>query len=165
MGEDCSYPYCHGKLKEVASYVQLQELVFISAQLKWLDYIQHACKRLSCSQKNDSDNMIKAPVPKTPLAYSVDSASIIAHTIYQKFKLQVANYRQEEDWAKINFPMRKAYKIGRSYRVICRGIRLWNKNVNKKNFPMKNKMGRLRIIYTFAPVLVFLERLITCHFP
>lgn len=109
--------------------MQLQERVFISTQLKWLDYIQHAYKRLSCSQKNDSDNIIKAPIPKTPLAYSLDSASIIAHTIYQKFNLQVPNYRQEEDWAKINFPM-------------------------------KNAMGRLHIIYTFAPVLAFWERLI-----
>ena len=35
---------------------------------------------------------------KAPLAHSLGSASIIAHTIHQKFNLKVPNYRQEEDW-------------------------------------------------------------------
>ena len=62
-----------------------------------------------CSQANDGDKIIKAPVPKAPLAHSLGSASIIAHTIHQKFNLKVPNYRQEEDWAKMGLSIsRKA---------------------------------------------------------
>lgn len=99
--EDCICPDCHGQLKEIGSTVQRQELVFIPAQLKRVDHIQHAYKCQACSQKNLRDKIIKAPVPKAPLAHSLGSASIIAHTIHQKFNLKVPNYRQEEDWNKL----------------------------------------------------------------
>ncbi|HEX0484220.1 TPA: transposase [Streptococcus pneumoniae] len=39
------------------------------------------------------------------MAHSFDSASIIAHTIHQKFNLKVPNYRQEEDWARMGLPI------------------------------------------------------------
>ena len=78
QGEDCSCPDCHGQLKEIGSTVQLQELIFIPAQLKRIDHVQHAYKCQACSQKNLSDKIIKAPVPKAPLAHSLGSASIIA---------------------------------------------------------------------------------------
>ena len=107
--EDCTCPDCHGELKEIGASLQRQELVFIPAQLKRLDHVQHAYKCLKCSQENDRDKIIKAPVPKAPLAHSLGSASIIAHTIHQKFNLKVPNYRQEEDWAKMGLPIsRKA---------------------------------------------------------
>ncbi|COC82652.1 transposase [Streptococcus pseudopneumoniae] len=48
---------------------------------------------------------MKAPIPKAPLAHSLGSASIIAHTIHQKFNLKVPNYRQEEDWARMGLPI------------------------------------------------------------
>ncbi|HEV5497881.1 TPA: transposase [Streptococcus pneumoniae] len=48
---------------------------------------------------------MKAPIPKAPLAHSFGSASIIAHTIHQKFNLKVPNYRQEEDWTKMGLPI------------------------------------------------------------
>lgn len=76
QGEDCICPDCHGQLKEIGSTVQRQELVFIPAQLKRVDHIQHAYKCQACSQKNPSDKIIKAPVPKAPLAHSLGSASI-----------------------------------------------------------------------------------------
>ncbi|HFI0508270.1 TPA: IS66-like element short variant transposase, partial [Streptococcus suis] len=73
--------------------------------LKRIDHVQHAYKCQACSQKNLSDKIIKAPVPKAPLAHSLGSASIIAHTIHQKFNLKVPNYRQEEDWHKLGLPI------------------------------------------------------------
>ncbi len=103
--EDVSCPDCHDALKEIGQMVQRQELVFIPAQLKRVDHIQHAYKCLSCSQKNENDKIIKAPVPKGPLAHSFGSASIISHTIHEKFNLKVPNYRQEEDWHKLGLPI------------------------------------------------------------
>ncbi len=63
--------------------------------------MQPAYKCQTCSDNSLSDKIIKAPVPKAPLAHSLGSASIIAHTIHQKFTLKVPNYRQEEDWNKL----------------------------------------------------------------
>ncbi|HEU7981007.1 TPA: IS66 family transposase, partial [Streptococcus pneumoniae] len=98
-------PDCQGDLKEIGASLQRQELVFIPAQLKRVDHIQHAYKCQTCSKNNPSDKIVKAPIPKAPLAHSLGSASIIAHTIHQKFNLKVPNYRQEEDWARMGLPI------------------------------------------------------------
>ena len=87
--EDCICPDCQGELKEIGATLQRQELVFIPAQLKRVDHIQHAYKCQACSENSPSDKIVKAPVPKAPLAHSLGSASIIAHTIHQKFNLKV----------------------------------------------------------------------------
>ena len=67
--------------------------------------MQHAYKYQTCSETSFSDKIIKAPLPKAPLAHSLGSASIIAHTIHQKFTLKVPNYRQEKDWNKLGLPI------------------------------------------------------------
>ena len=104
-GKDCMCPDCHSELKDIGACVQRQELVYIPAQLKRLDHMQHTYKCQKCSQINATDKLIKAPVPKGPLVHSFGSASIIAHTIHQKFNLKVPNYRQEEDWNKLGLPL------------------------------------------------------------
>ena len=103
--EECVCPDCDGDLKEIGTELKRQELVFIPVQLKRLDHIQHAYKCQTCSEKSDKDKILKAPVPKAPLAHSLGSASIIAHTIHQKFNLKVPNYRQESDWEKLGLPI------------------------------------------------------------
>ncbi len=103
--ENCICPDCQGELKEIGASLQRQELVFILAQLKRVNHIQHAYKCQTCSKNNPSDKIVKAPIPKAPLAHSLGSASIIAHTIHQKFNLKVPNYRQEEDWARMGLPI------------------------------------------------------------
>ncbi|KXT87817.1 transposase [Streptococcus oralis] len=92
-------------MKEIGSTVQGQELVFIPEQLKRITHVQHVYKCQACSQKSLSDKVIKAPIPKVPLAHSLGSGSIIAHTIHHKFNLKVPNYRQEEDWHKLGLPI------------------------------------------------------------
>ncbi|VTS21676.1 transposase [Streptococcus dysgalactiae subsp. equisimilis] len=101
IGDSCTCPDCHGTLTEIGSVVQRQELVFIPAQLKRINHVQHAYKCQACSDNHLNDKIIKAPAPKAPLAHSLSSASIIAHTIHQKFTLKVPNYRQEEHWNKL----------------------------------------------------------------
>ncbi|MCQ2810285.1 IS66 family transposase zinc-finger binding domain-containing protein, partial [Streptococcus pseudopneumoniae] len=53
--EDCICPDCQGELKEIGASLQGQELVFIPAQLKRIDHIQHSYKCQACSEKNPSD--------------------------------------------------------------------------------------------------------------
>ena len=67
------WPGCQKEMKEIGSWSVRQELLKI----------------------------VKAPVPKAPLAHSYGSASIIAHTFYQKYELKVPAYRQENDWEKL----------------------------------------------------------------
>ena len=98
---------CHEKLKEIGSWPARKELVFIPAQLKRLDHIQHAYKCEHCSLNNETDKIIKAPVPKAPLAHSYGSSLIIARTIYQKYELKVPAYRQENDWQKMGLPVQR----------------------------------------------------------
>ncbi len=98
QGEDCTCPDCHGQLKEIGSTVQRQELVFIPAQLKRIDHVQHAYKCQACSQKNLSDKIIKAPVPKAPLVHSWGSASIIAHIYRYQDSQDIAFDDESNPW-------------------------------------------------------------------
>ena len=105
LGEACVCPECQHALKEIGSCIQRKELVFIPAQLKRVDHIQHSYKCPHCSENGTNDKIIKAPVPKAPLNHSLGSSTIIAHTIYQKYQLKVPNYRQEADWNKMGLPI------------------------------------------------------------
>lgn len=105
LGDDIVCPDCHKELKEIGSCLARQEVVFIPAQLKRLDHIQHSYKCEHCSKNDDTDKIIKALIPKAPLAHSYGSPSIIAHTIYQKYVLKVPAYRQENDWQKLGLPV------------------------------------------------------------
>ena len=59
--EDCFCPDCQGELKEIGASFQRQELVFIPAQLKRVDHIQHSYKCQACSKNNPSDKIVKTP--------------------------------------------------------------------------------------------------------
>lgn len=94
----CVCPDCLSQLKEIGSQVYRQEIVFIPAQLKRIDHIQHAYKCMACSAVEEQDKIIKAPVPKAPFKHSLGSASIISNSIEQKYNQKVPNYRQERYW-------------------------------------------------------------------
>lgn len=102
-------PDCHHKLTEIGAYPIRQELLFIPAQIKRLDHIQHAYKCQYCSQTNLSDKIIKAAVPKAPLNHSLGSASLIAHTLYQKYEMKVPDYRQESYWHKLGLAVSRQH--------------------------------------------------------
>ena len=64
-------PDCQHELTEIGKQAVRQELLFIPAQLKRLDHIQHAYKCKYCSRRNLSDKIIKAAVPKAPLNHGL----------------------------------------------------------------------------------------------
>ncbi|WP_332872026.1 IS66 family transposase [Lactobacillus crispatus] len=41
------------------------------------------------------------------MEHGYGSASIIAHTIYQKYELKVPAYRRENDWQKMGLPFKR----------------------------------------------------------
>lgn len=107
--DDKHCPDCHHELTEIGAYPIRQELLFIPAQLKRLDHIQHAYKCLYCSQRSLSDKIIKADVPKIPLNHSLGSASLIAHALYQKYEMKVPDYRQESYWRKMGLDISRQH--------------------------------------------------------
>ena len=58
MGKACTCPDCHGRLKEIGSCVQRQELVYVPAQLKRVDHIQHAYKWGVFGKKSSSRSLL-----------------------------------------------------------------------------------------------------------
>ena len=103
--DDLTCPDCQHELKEIGSFCARQELLYIPAQVKRIDHIQHSYKCQHCSDKAPADKIIKAPVPKAPLTNSPGSASLIADTIYQKYVLKVPAYRQEKDLRRMGLPL------------------------------------------------------------
>nr|WP_275477054.1 hypothetical protein [Lactobacillus ultunensis] len=73
----------------MGNYSVRQELLFIPAQLKYLDHIQHAYKCQYCNQRNPSNKIIKAAVPKALFNPGLGLASLIAHTLYPKYELKI----------------------------------------------------------------------------
>ncbi len=67
----------HHELTEIGKQPVRQEVIFIPAQLKKLEHIQHAYKCEYCSQRDLTDKIIKAKLPKTPLKHGLGSASLI----------------------------------------------------------------------------------------
>ena len=103
--DDLTCPDCQHELKEIGSFCARQELLYIPAQVKRIDHIQHSYKCQHCSDKAPADKIIKAPVLKAPLTNSPGSASLIADTIYQKYVLKVPAYRQEKDLRRMGLPL------------------------------------------------------------
>ena len=103
--DDLTCPDCQHELKEIGSFCARQELLYIPAQVKRIDHIQHSYKCQHCSDEAPADKIIKAPVPKAPLTNSLGSASLISNTIYQKYVLKVPAYRQEKDLRRMGLPL------------------------------------------------------------
>ena len=100
--QDC--PNCHHKMKDIGTTVK-QEVIFKPAVLERLDHYQHAYRCDYCSEHDDCAKIVKAPLPKTPLDSAIGSASLIAQTIHDKFKLKVPAYRQENELNRLGLPL------------------------------------------------------------
>lgn len=72
--EESICPDCQDDLKEIGASLQRQELVFIPAQLKRVDHIQHAYKCQTCSKNNPSDKIVKLLFLKPLYNETIDSA-------------------------------------------------------------------------------------------
>ncbi|GHN18601.1 hypothetical protein ME796_11500 [Lactobacillus delbrueckii] len=83
--DDLACPDRQHELKEISSFCARKELLYIPAQVKRIDHIQHSYKCQNCSDKAPADKIINAPVSKAPLTNSLGSASLISNTIYANF--------------------------------------------------------------------------------
>ncbi|MBS4457068.1 IS66 family transposase zinc-finger binding domain-containing protein, partial [Aerococcaceae bacterium zg-A91] len=65
-GDACVCEACQSQLTEIGTSCYRRETVFIPAQLKCYNHIQHAYKCTHCSQQQATDVIVKALVPKAP---------------------------------------------------------------------------------------------------
>ncbi|GHN36686.1 hypothetical protein ME792_18120 [Lactobacillus delbrueckii] len=59
--DDLACPDRQHELKEISSFCARKELLYIPAQVKKIDHIQHSYKCQNCSDKAPADKIINAP--------------------------------------------------------------------------------------------------------
>ena len=96
-GEDKLCPWCKTEMVPIGKEQVRQELQFIPAQLKVINYVRYAYECPEC--KKDGESVIeKAPTPPPVLKHSLASPSSVAHVMYQKYVNALPLYRQAQDW-------------------------------------------------------------------
>lgn len=101
LDESETCPNCNGELEKVTTKVVRQEIEYIPAKLKIVNYVQEIYKCTECGTKeseNESATFVKTQLPKPLLSNSFISPSLVTEVIYKKYFMGVPLYRQEKVW-------------------------------------------------------------------
>ena len=105
--EDKLCPWCKTELKPIGKEQVRQELQFIPAQVKIINYVRYAYECPAC--KKDGTTVIeKAFVPVPLIKHSLASPSSVAYVMYQKYVNALPLYRQEKDWEQYGIKLSRA---------------------------------------------------------
>ena len=94
-------PQCNGHIKKIGKEFVRDEIVYIPAKLKKVNYVRNIYKCEECgSDKSDKETptFIKPRVPSALLPHTFVSPSLATEVIYQKYYMGVPLYRQEKVW-------------------------------------------------------------------
>lgn len=94
-------PECGSKLKKIGTEVVRQEIEYIPAKLKLVNYVRNIYKCDKCGtegSEKETPTIIKTKTPRALLSHSFASASLATEVIYQKYYMGVPLYRQEKVW-------------------------------------------------------------------
>ena len=96
--EEAICDICESEMKIIGKKKVRSEIEYIPAKLVMKDYVQYVYKCTECGTSDEypDDVICSAVVPAPVLKHSVASPSIVAWIMYQKYKLSVPLYRQEE---------------------------------------------------------------------
>ncbi len=92
---------CGAKLKPIGKEVVRQEIEYVPAKLKLINYVRNIYKCEECGSDNgekETPTIVKTKTPRALLAHSFASASLATEVIYQKYYMGVPLYRQEKVW-------------------------------------------------------------------
>ena len=92
---------CGTELKPIGKEVVRQEIEYVPAKLKLVNYVRNIYKCEKCGtegSKKETSTIIKTKTPRALLAHSFASASLATEVIYQKYYMGVPLYRQEKVW-------------------------------------------------------------------
>lgn len=101
LNEDDTCLHCAGELKVVGKKVVRQEIEYVPAKLKLINYVQYTYKCKKCGSKEsekETPSFFCQAVPKPLLTHSFASPSLATEVIYQKYYMGVPLYRQEKVW-------------------------------------------------------------------
>lgn len=94
-------PECGNSLKKIGTEVVRQEIEYIPAKLKLVNYVRNIYKCEKCGteeSEKETPTIIKIKTPRALLSHSFASASLATEVIYQKYYMGVPLYRQEKVW-------------------------------------------------------------------
>ena len=94
-------PTCGGELEEIGKKIIRQEIAYIPAKLKIIEYIEYRYKCRECGtegSENENSVFVKSSVPKPILSHSFASPTLVGEIMYQKYFSGMPLYRQEKMW-------------------------------------------------------------------
>lgn len=92
-GDDCNCPYCKSTLKRIGVSQESIELVYIPAKFKKVIHRQISYECPTC-KSDGADTIVKSKLPKMPIKNSLQSPSILANIIYNKYAMYLPLNRQ-----------------------------------------------------------------------
>jgi len=90
-------PQCEGSLHDMGADLH-RELTIVPARIYVTEHAAHKYACRNCDINATKTPIIKAKAPKPLIPKSLASATLIAHTIANKYTLALPLYRQEADW-------------------------------------------------------------------
>ncbi len=94
-------PECGSEMKKIGTEFVRQEIQFIPAKLKLVNYVRNVYKCEVCGtdeSEKETVTIVKTHVPNALLMHSFVSPSLATEVIYQKYYMGVPLYRQEKVW-------------------------------------------------------------------
>lgn len=92
---------CGSSLKKIGTEVVRQEIEYIPAKLKLVNYVRNIYKCEKCGteeSEKETPTIVKTKTPRALLSHSFASPSLATEVIYQKYYMGVPLYRQEKVW-------------------------------------------------------------------
>ena len=92
---------CGSHVKKIGKEVVRQEIQYVPAKLKLVNYVRNVYKCEKCGtehSKKDTPTIIKTKTPTSLLPHSFVSPSLATEVIYKKYYMGVPLYRQEKVW-------------------------------------------------------------------
>ena len=99
--DDPKCPECGAEMKKIGTEFVRQEIRFIPAKLKLVNYVRNVYKCEVCGtdeSEKETATIVKTHVPNALLVHSFASSSLATEVIYQKYYMGVPLYRQEKVW-------------------------------------------------------------------
>lgn len=94
-------PVCGADLEQIGKEVVRQEIEFVPAKLRLVNYVRYIYKCEKCGteeSEKDTTTIVKTKTPRALLSHSFVSPSLATEVIYQKYYMGVPLYRQEKVW-------------------------------------------------------------------
>ena len=99
--EEQKCPECGEGLEKIGKEFVRQEIQYIPAKFKLVNYVRYTYKCKKCGteeSKKETATIVKAKVPNALLPHCFASSSLATEVIYQKYYMGVPLYRQEKVW-------------------------------------------------------------------